>query len=44
MDLRFRRSIKIAPGRHLNLSRSGASVSIGGRGAHFTVGPHGTKA
>ena len=35
---RFRRSIKIAPGVRINLSKSGVSTSIGTRGAHVTVG------
>ena len=43
MGLRFRRSFKIAPGVHLNLSGSGASVSLGPRGLHYTVGSHGTR-
>jgi len=38
MGFRFRRSIKIAPGVRINLSKSGASTSIGTRGAHVTVG------
>jgi hypothetical protein len=43
MGFRFRRSFKIAPGVRLNLSGSGASVSLGPRGFHYTVGPHGTR-
>src|SRR5260370_13673411 len=42
--LRFRKSFKIIPGVRLNLSGSGASVSLGPRGLHFTIGPHGTRA
>jgi hypothetical protein len=38
MGFRFRRSIKIAPGVRINLSKSGVSTSIGTRGAHVTVG------
>jgi Protein of unknown function (DUF4236) len=38
MGFRFRRSIKIAPGVRINLSKSGVSTSIGVRGAHVTVG------
>lgn len=38
MPFRFRRSIKLAPGVRLNLSKSGVSTSIGPRGAHVTVG------
>ena len=35
---RFRRSFKLAPGVHINLSKSAISTSIGARGAHVTVG------
>jgi len=38
MGWRFRRRIKIAPGFRLNLSRSGASTSIGRSGATLNVG------
>jgi Protein of unknown function (DUF4236) len=34
---------KIAPGFRVNVSKSGVSESIGGRGAWFTIGPHGTR-
>lgn len=37
----FRKRIKIIPGVHLNLSRSGISTSIGIRGANLTVGKTG---
>lgn len=37
----FRRRIKIIPGVHLNLSRSGISTSIGIRGANVTLGKKG---
>ncbi|MGY3131988.1 hypothetical protein ACVWZM_002670 [Bradyrhizobium sp. USDA 4501] len=43
MGLRFRRSFKIVPGVRLNLSGSGASVSLGPRGLHYTIGRHGTR-
>ncbi|MCK1707846.1 DUF4236 domain-containing protein [Bradyrhizobium sp. 143] len=43
MGFRFRRSFKIVPGVRLNLSGSGASVSLGPRGLHYTIGPHGTR-
>lgn len=43
MGFRFRRSIKLLPGVRLNLSGSGASVSLGPRGLHYTVGPKGTR-
>jgi hypothetical protein len=38
MPFRFRRSIRIAPGIRVNVSKSGLSTSIGGRGAHVTLG------
>lgn len=38
----FRKKIKIAPGVHINLSKSGVSTSIGPRGAKVTIGPKGT--
>ncbi len=41
MALRFRRSIKIAPGIRINLGKAGASLSLGGRGATMTMGPRG---
>ena len=36
MGLRFRKSIKICKGVRLNLGKSGASVSVGGRGFRKT--------
>jgi len=42
MGLRFRRSIKLAPGLKMNISGSGLSWSIGGRGASVTFGKRGT--
>ena len=36
--LRFSRRRRIAPGVRLNFSKSGPSVSFGGRGFHYTVG------
>ena len=44
MSLRFRRRIKIFPGVHLNISRSGISTSVGVRGASVTLGKRGTYA
>lgn len=43
MGFRFRRTIKVLPGVRLNLSGSGASVSLGSRGFHYTVGSKGTR-
>jgi Protein of unknown function (DUF4236)/Bacterial SH3 domain len=44
MVFRFRRSVRIAPGIRINLSKSGLSYSFGGRGATVNVGLKGTKA
>ena len=35
---RFRRSVRILPGVRLNIGKTGVSTSIGGRGAHVTLG------
>jgi hypothetical protein len=40
---RFRQTFRIVPGVRFNLSKSGASVSFGPRGLHYTVGPKGTR-
>ena len=39
MATRFRKTIKLAPGVKLNVGKKGASVSVGGRGAHVTLHP-----
>lgn len=44
MGLRFRRTIKIAPGVRLNIGKRGISTSIGKRGAGVTFGTKGTTA
>ncbi|MGA2261580.1 MAG: DUF4236 domain-containing protein [Acidobacteriota bacterium] len=41
MGLRFRRTVKILPGVHLHISKSGVSASLGRRGASLNVGPRG---
>jgi len=41
MSSYFRKSIKIAPGIHLNLSKRGTGISLGGRGAHISLSPTG---
>lgn len=41
--IRIRRSVKIAPGMRINLSKSGPSVSAGPRGAKVTIGPGGRR-
>lgn len=38
----FRRRIKVAPGVHLNISKSGVSTSYGMKGMSITTGPRGT--
>src|ERR1700733_2918753 len=43
MTLRFWRRVRLAPGLRLNLSKSGASVSVGRRGAWLTSGPRGQR-
>lgn len=40
--MRYRKSIKIAKGVRVNLSKSGASLSVGGRGASVSMGSRGT--
>lgn len=41
--MRFRKSVKIMPGVHLNLSKSGVSTSIGRRGATVNVSKRGVR-
>jgi hypothetical protein len=41
--LRFRRRLRIAKGLHLNLSKSGTSISVGGRDASVNFGKRGTR-
>jgi len=43
MPLRFFKRVRIAPGLRLNLSRSGVSTSVGGRGGWLTMGPAGIR-
>ena len=44
MSFRFNRRLSIFKGVRLNLSKSGSSVSIGGRGAWLTFGNKGARA
>ena len=44
MGFRFNRRISIFKGLRLSLSKSGPSVSVGGRGAWLTFGKKGTRA
>jgi hypothetical protein len=43
MGFRFRRTFKIIPGVRLNVSKSGTSISVGARGAHYTISGKGTR-
>ena len=43
MGLRFQKRITIFPGVHLNLSKTGVSVSLGGHGATMNMGTQGQK-
>lgn len=42
MSWSFRKRIKVAPGVHINVSKSGVSTSVGPHGAKITTGPKGT--
>ncbi|HEX9449000.1 MAG TPA: DUF4236 domain-containing protein, partial [Dongiaceae bacterium] len=43
MGFRFRKSIRLAKGLRINLSKGGASLSIGGQGATVNLSKRGTK-
>jgi hypothetical protein len=43
MPIRFRRTLKIAPGVRLNFSKSGVSTTVGPRGFHLTFGKRGIR-
>jgi hypothetical protein len=43
MGLRFRRRLSIAKGFYLNVSKTGTSVSLGGRGATLNLSRRGTR-
>lgn len=43
MALRFRKSIKVAPGVRINLSKSGVSTSLGVKGATVNLSKRGTR-
>lgn len=43
MGLRYRKSIKIAPGVRLNINKKSASISVGGKGLRYTVNSNGRK-
>ena len=44
MGMRFRKSVKICKGVKVNFSKSGASLSLGGRGHSMNFGHRGTRA
>ena len=43
MGFRFRKSIKIAPGIKLNFNKKSTGITIGGKGAHYTVNSKGKR-
>ncbi len=43
MGLRLRKIFKLAPGIRLNVSKSGGSVSFGGKGFTVNLGKDGTR-
>lgn len=43
MGLRFRKSIKVAPGVKVNLNKKSTSVTFGGKGVHKTISSTGKK-
>ena len=42
MGVRFRKSVKICKGVKFNFSKSGASLSLGGKGGGVNIGRKGT--
>lgn len=44
MGLRFRKSIKLAPGVRINISKNGISTTIGRKGASVSLGKSGVYA
>jgi len=44
MGFRFRRSLKLFPGLKINFSKSGPSLSVGGRGHTLNVSIRGARA
>jgi hypothetical protein len=43
MPIRFRRTLRVAPGVKLNFSKSGVSTTVGPKGFHFTFGKKGVR-
>lgn len=44
MGFRFRRSVRLMPGVHVNFGKRGISTSLGGRGATANIGRKGPRA
>ncbi|UNC16339.1 DUF4236 domain-containing protein (plasmid) [Acidiphilium multivorum] len=44
MGFRYRRRIKVAPGVRVNVSKTGTSLSLGGRGATYNINRDGGRA
>ncbi len=43
MHIRFRRTFKLVPGVHLNVSKHGISTTVGPRGMHLTFNRYGVR-
>lgn len=43
MHIRFRRTLHVLPGVHLNISKHGISTTVGARGAHLTFNRYGVR-
>ena len=43
MGFRFRRTVRLAPGLRLNLTKSGSSLSVGARGDSLNLGHDGSR-
>lgn len=43
MGVRFRRSIEIAPGVRLNVTKTGIGATFGGKGARYSVHSSGRR-
>ena len=43
MGFRFHKSLKLLPGIRLNVSKTGPSISLGGKGLTYNIGRKGTK-
>ena len=43
MGLRFRKSVKLAPGVKLNFNKKSTGITFGGKGVHYTINSKGRK-